>query len=81
MFFFLNSQFPELIFKIQDFNLISEAPVSSKFNSQLPKTPILTMQKWVLLFQFLMNRKCDPLMVFIFLVNLKSLKITWANIW
>ena len=30
----------------------------------------------VSLFQFLMKRKCDPLMVFIFLVNLKSLKIT-----
>ena len=27
----------------------------------------------VSLFQFLMKRKCDPLMVFIFLVNLKSL--------
>ena len=33
------------------------------------------MQKLkVLLFQFLMKRKCDSLMVFIFLVNLKCLK-------
>ena len=33
------------------------------------------MQKLeVLLFQSLMKRKCDPLMVFIFLVNLKCLK-------
>ena len=33
------------------------------------------MQKLeVLLFQFLMKRKCDPLMVSMFLVNLKSLK-------
>ena len=40
------------------------------------------MQKLeVLLFQLLMKRKCDPLMVFMFLVNLKCLKITWANTW
>ena len=40
------------------------------------------MQKLeVLLFQLLMKRKCDPLMVSVFLVNLKCLKITWANTW
>ena len=33
------------------------------------------MQKFeVLLFQLLMKRKCDPLMVFIFLVNLNAFK-------
>ena len=34
----------------------------------------------VLLFQLLMKRKCDPLMVSMFLVNLKCLKITWAKV-
>ena len=35
----------------------------------------------LLLFQFLMKRKCELLVVFIFLVNLKSIKIAWANTW
>ena len=40
------------------------------------------MQKFkVLLLQLLMKRKCDPLMVSMFLVNLKCLKVTWANTW
>ena len=37
VFFLNNSQLPELIFKIQDFNLIFEATISSEFNFQPQK--------------------------------------------